>query len=214
MVDEPALTALNMRLRDDYTADCAKGVERWNKIIEKHRRELPARTAACRLPPPDRRVQATSHASPDGHLLIDDATGPKARDQWLPSKADGDFIDSADEAGRRARQVRRLDRAAEGRHRQQARRLRVCEDRGVAISLSRARRRTHHPGCSNIVTGTLFVRNPWLRPVKFRLCLPGDWGESGRRLELTEEKPKRTAGPDRGPPTRFQPASKKDDPGI
>ena len=34
-VDEPALTALNMRLRDDYTRDCAKGVERWNKIIEK-----------------------------------------------------------------------------------------------------------------------------------------------------------------------------------
>src|SRR5262249_59653591 len=34
-VDEPALTALNMRLRDDYTADCAKSVERWNKIIEK-----------------------------------------------------------------------------------------------------------------------------------------------------------------------------------
>ncbi|MEA2841369.1 MAG: benzoyl-CoA 2,3-epoxidase subunit, partial [Methylobacteriaceae bacterium] len=35
MVDEPALTALNMRLRDDYVVDCAKGVERWNKIIEK-----------------------------------------------------------------------------------------------------------------------------------------------------------------------------------
>src|SRR6201982_1352760 len=34
-VDEPALTALNMRLRDDYTADCAKSVERWNKVIEK-----------------------------------------------------------------------------------------------------------------------------------------------------------------------------------
>ena len=33
-VDEPALTALNMRLRDDYTNDCNKGVARWNKIIE------------------------------------------------------------------------------------------------------------------------------------------------------------------------------------
>src|SRR6201995_2390226 len=32
-VDEPALTALNMRLRDDYTNDCAKGLLRWNKII-------------------------------------------------------------------------------------------------------------------------------------------------------------------------------------
>src|SRR6202522_371591 len=35
LVDEPALTALNMRLRDDYTRDCAKGVERWNRILEK-----------------------------------------------------------------------------------------------------------------------------------------------------------------------------------
>ena len=45
LVDEPALTALNMRLRDDYVADCAKGVERWNKMIEKtgvkFRLELP-----------------------------------------------------------------------------------------------------------------------------------------------------------------------------
>src|SRR5438128_1756700 len=32
-VEEPALTALNMRLRDDYTNDCAKGLLRWNKII-------------------------------------------------------------------------------------------------------------------------------------------------------------------------------------
>ena len=31
----PALSALNMRLRDDYVADCQGGVGRWNKIIEK-----------------------------------------------------------------------------------------------------------------------------------------------------------------------------------
>ena len=30
-VDEPALTAINMRLRDDYTADCQRGLDRWNK---------------------------------------------------------------------------------------------------------------------------------------------------------------------------------------
>ena len=34
-VDEPALTAVNMRLRDDYTADCQRGLERWNKVIAK-----------------------------------------------------------------------------------------------------------------------------------------------------------------------------------
>ena len=31
----PALTAINMRLRDDYTKDAAGGVGRWNKIIQK-----------------------------------------------------------------------------------------------------------------------------------------------------------------------------------
>ena len=31
-----ALSALNMRLRDDYAKECVSGVERWNKIIEKH----------------------------------------------------------------------------------------------------------------------------------------------------------------------------------
>ena len=34
-VDEPALTAINMRLRDDYTADCQRGLDRWNKMIDK-----------------------------------------------------------------------------------------------------------------------------------------------------------------------------------
>ena len=56
-IDEPALTAINMRLRDDYTADCQRGIDRWNKIIEKTGVGVQTRTAACRLSPPDRRVQ-------------------------------------------------------------------------------------------------------------------------------------------------------------
>ena len=32
--DSPALSALNMRLRDDYVVDCNIGVTRWNKVIE------------------------------------------------------------------------------------------------------------------------------------------------------------------------------------
>ncbi len=31
----PALSALNMRLRDDYVKDCLSGVTRWNRVIEK-----------------------------------------------------------------------------------------------------------------------------------------------------------------------------------
>jgi benzoyl-CoA 2,3-dioxygenase component B len=33
--DEPALSAINMRLRDDYVKDAAGGVNRWNNIIKK-----------------------------------------------------------------------------------------------------------------------------------------------------------------------------------
>ncbi|MDB5601847.1 MAG: boxB [Xanthobacteraceae bacterium] len=89
-VDEPALTALNMRLRDDYTTDCAKGVERWNKVIEKT-------GVAFKLALPHvafhRQIGEFKYikATPDGDL-IDDATWARRRDEWLPSKADGDFI--------------------------------------------------------------------------------------------------------------------------
>src|SRR4030081_511489 len=91
-VDEPALTAINMRLRDDYTADCQRGLDRWNKIIEKtgvpFRLELP-HVAFHRQIGEFRDVKA----SPSGQL-VDDATWTKGKDKWLPSKDDGDFIQS------------------------------------------------------------------------------------------------------------------------
>ncbi len=30
----PALSALNMRLRDDYVVNCQKGIDRWNRVID------------------------------------------------------------------------------------------------------------------------------------------------------------------------------------
>jgi benzoyl-CoA 2,3-dioxygenase component B len=92
LVDEPALTALNMRLRDDYTNDCNKGIERWNKIISAlgvdFRFELP-HTAFHRQIGEFRNVQAT----PKG-ILLSDTEWTKVRDDYLPSTADGDFIAS------------------------------------------------------------------------------------------------------------------------
>ena len=89
-VDEPALTALNMRLRDDYATDCGKSVERWNKTIEKagvaFRLQLP-HVAFHRQIGEFRDACAT----PDGEL-IDPAAWAQQKDQWLPSQADGDFI--------------------------------------------------------------------------------------------------------------------------
>ena len=53
----PALTAINMRLRDDYTRDASGGVGRWNKIIEKARGQIRAEAAARGVQPQDRRVR-------------------------------------------------------------------------------------------------------------------------------------------------------------
>ncbi|MFL5033976.1 MAG: benzoyl-CoA 2,3-epoxidase subunit BoxB, partial [Microvirga sp.] len=88
----PALSGLNMRLRDDYVVDCAKGVERWNKIIEKtgvkFRLELP-HVAFHRHIGEFKDVKV----SPKGDA-IGEAAWAKDKDAWLPSKADGDFIEA------------------------------------------------------------------------------------------------------------------------
>src|SRR5271155_294307 len=91
-VDEPALTALNMRLRDDYSADCQRGLDRWNKIIDKT-------GVAFRLELPHvgfhRQIGEFEDVkvSPAGKL-IDEATWNREKSRWLPSKDDGDFIGS------------------------------------------------------------------------------------------------------------------------
>jgi benzoyl-CoA 2,3-dioxygenase component B len=91
-VDEPALTAINMRLRDDYTADCQRGLDRWNKIIERsgiaYKLQLP-HVAFHRHIGEFKDVKAT----PTGDL-VDEATWSRERDKWLPSKDDGEFIQS------------------------------------------------------------------------------------------------------------------------
>ena len=91
-VDEPALTALNMRLRDDYTQDCVKGLLRWNKVISTagYNFKLALPNVAFH-----RAIGEFKDAkiSPDGSV-IDDAAWTRDAAQWLPSKADGDFIAS------------------------------------------------------------------------------------------------------------------------
>jgi benzoyl-CoA 2,3-dioxygenase component B len=90
--DAPALTAINMRLRDDYTRDAAGGVGRWNKIIEKagikFELKLPHEAFHRKIG-----VFAGRTFGPDGQALSAEAYAEGAKD-WLPSKADGDFIQS------------------------------------------------------------------------------------------------------------------------
>jgi benzoyl-CoA 2,3-dioxygenase component B len=82
----PALSALNMRLRDDYVVDAAGGVSRWNKVIEKAGID-------CKLTLPhvafNRRIGefASLHTDPDGKLL--------AAGEWQARS--GDFLPSADD---------------------------------------------------------------------------------------------------------------------
>jgi benzoyl-CoA 2,3-epoxidase subunit B len=86
----PSLSALNETLRDDYIADCAKGLERWN-------RALAPVGAALRLPHVGfhRAVGAfrDHHVSPDGRLLSDDewAAGVPS---WLPTPEDEAYVAS------------------------------------------------------------------------------------------------------------------------
>ena len=81
-----------MRLRDDYTQDCVKGMLRWNKIIATagyHFKLTLPNVAFHRAIGEFKDVRAT----PDG-VVIDDATWNRRKHEWLPSTADGDFIAS------------------------------------------------------------------------------------------------------------------------
>jgi benzoyl-CoA 2,3-dioxygenase component B len=88
----PALTAINMRLRDDYIRDASGGVGRWNKLIAKSGIEF-----SMKLPHEAFHRQIgvfdAIKANPEGGIISDDEWAKQSRD-WLPTKSDGDFIQS------------------------------------------------------------------------------------------------------------------------
>jgi len=86
----PALSALNMRLRDDYVQDCQGGVNRWNKVIEKA--GIPFRLALPHVAF-NRKIGEFSrvHAAPEGRV-VDAGTFAANRDRWLPSADDDLYI--------------------------------------------------------------------------------------------------------------------------
>ena len=95
---ENALSALNMRLRDDYIRDCEEGLKRWNKIIRDEEIDF-------RLGLPHQAFHrgigefAAVDVSPEGEVLATDEW-TRRRDEWLPSTDDGDFIRSLMETER------------------------------------------------------------------------------------------------------------------
>ena len=92
IVQQPALNALNARLRDDFTADCNLGVKRWNQAIAKTGIEF-----ELELPHPAFHrqigVHRDEHVSPDGEVLREEEWN-RRHDEWLPTSSDRDFIES------------------------------------------------------------------------------------------------------------------------
>jgi benzoyl-CoA 2,3-dioxygenase component B len=90
--EEAALPALNERLRDDYIADCQRGVDRWNRIIREHGIDatlaLPHRGFHRAIG-----LFAESRVAPDGRLLSQ-AEWDAQKHRWLPTAEDEEFIRS------------------------------------------------------------------------------------------------------------------------
>jgi benzoyl-CoA 2,3-dioxygenase component B len=92
VVEEAALTALNERLRDDYIADCQRGVDRWNAVIKRHGLDV-----ELRLPHRGfhRAIGNFSElrVSPD-ERVVSEAEWDARHHEWLPTAGDQAFITS------------------------------------------------------------------------------------------------------------------------
>jgi len=92
MEDVPALSALNMRLRDDYVADAAAGLVRWNRVLQ-------ASGLDFRITLPhvafNRRIGefASVHADIQG-TVMDAALWDACKETMLPSDDDNRFVES------------------------------------------------------------------------------------------------------------------------
>jgi len=84
------LAALNETLRDDYTEDCGKGLERWNRLLAE---------VDCKLALPHlgfHRAVGTFrgyNVTPSGDIISDDEWEAK-KDDWLPSGEERRHVES------------------------------------------------------------------------------------------------------------------------
>ena len=89
----PALSALNMRLRDDFVADCNAGVGRWNRMIEKAGVPFTMKLPHVAF---HRHIGefAEVHADTEGRICSAMRSGPGASGEFLPSASDRAYIES------------------------------------------------------------------------------------------------------------------------
>jgi benzoyl-CoA 2,3-dioxygenase component B len=90
--EAPALVSLNERLRDDYVADCARGVARWNQVIQRAGIDV-------ELKLPHRAFHraiggfADVKVSPDGRV-VSQAEWDARHHEWLPTEVDQAYVAS------------------------------------------------------------------------------------------------------------------------
>ena len=90
--DQPALLAVNERLRDDYIADSQRGIDRWNRTIREYGIDFQFTLPHCGF---NRRIGAFAghRLSTEGQIIGDDEWD-RRWSGWLPTEADHDFINS------------------------------------------------------------------------------------------------------------------------
>jgi benzoyl-CoA 2,3-dioxygenase component B len=90
--DVPALSALNMRLRDDFVTDANAGVTRWNRVLERAGFEYRLRLPHVAF---NRRIGEFTaiHADAEGNLLSEQQWAAR-RETMLPSDDDNRFVES------------------------------------------------------------------------------------------------------------------------
>jgi benzoyl-CoA 2,3-epoxidase subunit B len=89
---QPALTAINEMLRDEYIRDSARGVTRWNKIIRDAGVDFELRLPHRGF---NRRIGefAGMRISPEGQILSEDPWR-NGEASWLPTSADRELVKS------------------------------------------------------------------------------------------------------------------------
>ncbi|HYV50838.1 MAG TPA: benzoyl-CoA 2,3-epoxidase subunit BoxB [Dongiaceae bacterium] len=88
----PLRNAMNEILRDSYVEDCDRGVQRWNKTLEKYE-------IGARLGLPHRRFNRAIGAysgvrfDPEGRMISEEEWN-RRKGEWLPSPADREYVES------------------------------------------------------------------------------------------------------------------------
>ena len=88
--NHPALTSVNEKLRQDYIDDCQRGMNRWNKVIEKSGHDFQFKLPHRGF---NRAIGnfAEVKVSPDGRV-VSEAEWTKNATDWMPTESDREFV--------------------------------------------------------------------------------------------------------------------------